>query len=375
MSKDKNMKFSLTVLPGIEDIALRELEEKWKKLNSNEFPEIQQKKGKLLLEADVSDFCTLIPYLRIPTDAYVILDEFTGKDRPRIYNKISKIPWHNYLRGDFPLVLVTTKESKIINSTLVKDSVESGIKLALKKAPIKKVPKGKESRSNKIHIDLYQDRLRVSLSLCGTRMDKRGVKLHTDVAPLRESIAAAMIYRLSEECKEKNLIDPMSGTGTFSLEAILFNRYNNFREFDYQIAPFFVNLPLRKREKNEQKLFASISTYDLSPKSIESIKYNFMPFKDDIKEVKVQDFFTINELDNSIAIINPPYGKRIKLEDELDKFIIKLIDHAKESMKLTTLALIFPTWAFHKLKGLKLLEKKFISNGGIDVVFIIIDIS
>ncbi len=375
MSEDKNMKFSFTVLPGIEDIALSELKKKWSSLNSSELPEIEQKKGKLFLEADVSDVCTLIPYLRIPTDAYIILDEFTGKDRPKIYNKISKIPWHNYLRGDFPLVLVTTKESKIINSSLVKESVESGIKLALKKSPIKKVPKGKESISNKIHIDLYQDRLRVSLSLCGTRMDKRGVKLYTDAAPLRESIAAAMTFRLSELCEDQNLIDPMSGTGTFSLESILFNRYNSYRDFDYQIAPFFINLPLRKRKKIENRLFKSVSTYDLSPKSVESIKHNFIPFKEEFEEIIVQDFFKLEERTDSVAIINPPYGKRIKLDEELDIFINRIITHAKDSIKLKKIALIFPTWAYHKLKGLNLLEKRFISNGGIDVAFIIIDLT
>ncbi|GEM_PF-5870310 len=375
MSEDKNMNFSLTILPGIEDIAQREFEKKWKQLNTSELPTIQQKKGKLLVKAEVSDFCTLIPYLRIPTDAYVILEEFTGKDRPKIYNKISKIPWHNYLRGDFPLVLVTTKESKIINSTLVKESVESGIKLALKKAPIKKVPKGKESISNKIHIDLYQDRLRVSLSLCGTRMDKRGIKLYTDVAPLRESIAAAMIFRLSELCTDQSLIDPMSGTGTFSLEAILFNQYNSYRDFDYQLAPFFISLPLRKRQKIEQNLFKTVSTYDISPKSVESIKHNFKPFQGSFEEIKVQDFFKLDQISETVAAINPPYGKRIKLEQDLDIFVDKLITHAKENIKLKKLALIFPTWAFHKLKNLKLEEKRFITNGGIDVAFIIIDLS
>ena len=368
------MKFSLTILPGIEDIALSELKKKWAILNTTPFPEITRKKGKLYLSCDVADFCTLIPYLRIPTDAYLIIDEFVAKDRPKIFNKISKISWHNYLRGNFPLVIVTTKESKLINSSSVKQSVESGLKDALKKSPIKKVPKGCVEIKNKIHIDLYQDRLRVSLSLCGVRMDKRGIKLHTDAAPLRESIAAAMVYTLSECDPSLDLLDPMAGTGTFGMESIIFNKYNSFRSFDYQLAPFFINLPLRKRVKIDEKLFNSIVIQDLSVKAVESIKLNFKSFEEEIDSISVQDFFSLKSVSSTAAIVNPPYGKRIKIDQELNFLVEKIIAHSKSELHLRKLAMIFPAWAFHKLENIKVLEKRFFSNGGIDVVFIVIDL-
>ncbi|PIK15482.1 hypothetical protein [Halobacteriovorax sp. JY17] len=374
MSEDNYMNFSLTVLPGIEDIAQKEFEKKWSLINSASLPEIQRKKGKLFITSDISDFCSLIPYLRIPTDAYLIIDEFVAKDRPKIFNKVAKIPWHNFLRGDFPLVIVTTKESKLINSSSVKQSVESGLKDALKKSPIKKVPKSAEPITNKLHIDLYQDRLRISLSLCGSRMDKRGVKLYTDTAPLRESIAAAMLFTLSELAPNQKLLDPMAGTGTFGLESILYNKYNEYRSFDYQLAPFFINLPLRKRVKIEQGLFTSITLHDLSPKAIESIKYNFKDFLESVEEISVQDFFKLAKSNATVAILNPPYGKRIKLEEELNIFIERIITHSKNTLELEKLAMVFPAWAFHKLRDLKISEKRFFSNGGIDVVFVIIDL-
>lgn len=372
MSEQNNMNFSLTILPGLEDLAEDEFIEKWSLVNNSSAPDITRKKGKLLVTSPIAEFCSLIPYLRIPTDAYIIISEFIARDRPKVFNRISKILWSVYLRGDLPLIIVSTRESKLIHSNLVKDTVEDGIRNALKKAPLKRAPKELEHLKNKIHIDLYQDRLRVSLSLCGQRMDKRGVKLFTDRAPLRESIAAAMLYRLHKECGEKKLLDPMSGTGTFSLEAHLFYMYNTYRDFDYQYAPFFITLPLKKRVSIDKKLYGEVYTADHNLKSITSIKENFKSINLPIENVHVRDFFTSKEKNQYVAIFNPPYGKRIKLEGELDAFIDRIIKHSKIELGLEKVALIFPSWALHKLKDLNFLEKRFITNGGIEVVFVIV---
>ncbi|CBW26331.1 putative methylase [Halobacteriovorax marinus SJ] len=373
MSEERDMKFSLTVSPGLEETAHQEFCEKWKLILNSDVPEAEIKKGKIFLEAKVSNICPLIPYLKIPSNAYLIIAEFKAKDRPKLFNKISKIEWHKFLRGDFPLIKVSTKKSKLIHTRGIEESATSAIEEAFKKHPLKSAPKNKTLR-NKIHIDIYDDQVRIELSLTGDRMDKRGYKLNTDLAPLRESLAAALIYRLSKySSKGETLLDPMSGTGTFSLEALNFYSYNDSRDFDYQYAPYFIKLPLMKRVKIGSELFSRVECYDLSPKAIAAIRDNLKNIGDKAL-IEQCDYFNIQSAKSKVAIINPPYGKRIKLKHELDEFVQQIITHAKESIDLDFVGLIFPSWAFHKLKDVKVMEKTFLSNGGIEVVFTILDL-
>lgn len=376
MTTNSTSQFDLTIIPGLEDLAIEELAYLWPLVNDTELPEITRKKGKLYMDCLTSDICSLVPYLRIPTQVFMIIDKFTCKDSPKLFNKFSKIDWSKYLRGGLPLVTTSARESKLINTSLIKDKVTSGISQSVKHNPIKAAPKEHPELRNKVHVDIYQDNLKIELSLIGERLDKRGFKTHTDHAPIRESIAAAMIFKLSQF--EKNILrDPMAGTGTFSTEAILKNEFNSYRSFDYQHAPYFINLPLKKRKKIEQEKIKTFYLGDIEPRSISAIKQNTSKIaKKNIIEIKVTDFYKLEDLpeDNSV-IINPPYGKRIKIDKPLIESISKIISKCKEMKHTRYLAMVFPKWAISSIEKENVVYKTFISNGGIDVVITILHLN
>jgi putative N6-adenine-specific DNA methylase len=370
-------KFSLTILPGLEDLAKSEFIEKWSFINESEVPKIERKKGKLYIEADVSDFCSIVAYLKIPSQAYIIVEEFPCKDFPKFFQKVSKIEWHKYVRGNFPIITVSAKQSKLINSTRIKLTATEGLTKAFKKTIQKKAPKEFLEIKNKIHIDIYNDDVTISLSLSGDRLDKRGYKLSSDVAPLRESIAAALVFSMALESKTSSLLDPMAGTGTFTSEALEFYKFNNHRLFDYQFAPFFITLPLKKRVTISKALFKSHFINDISNHASIALNDNLERLSKDheVKNFGPKDFFTINDkFENSSLIINPPYGKRIKISVPLDELITSIIKKAKELEGVEKIGLIFPRWAKSKLKDIKVLKETFLTNGGIEVVYLLIDL-
>jgi len=370
-------KFSLTILPGLEDLALSEFNEKWSLINESDLPKIERKKGKLFIEAEISDFCTLVPYLKIPSQAYKIIEEFPCKDFPKLFQKISKIEWHKFIRGDFPIITVSTRQSKLINSTRIKLTATEGLTKAFKRTVQKKAPKEFLEIKNKIHIDIYNDNLTLSLSLTGERLDKRGFKLSSDLAPLRESIAAALVYSIALESKSENLLDLMAGTGTFTSEALEFYKFNNHRLFDYQFAPFFITLPLRKRVMISKTLFSAHYINDITEHATTALNDNLKKLS---KEQKVEnlgpeDFFKLNkEFKSSSLILNPPYGKRIKISVPLDELLMSIIEKARNLDGVETLGMIFPRWAKSKLKNVKVLKETFLKNGGIEVVYLLIDL-
>ncbi|OUR97202.1 hypothetical protein A9Q84_12815 [Halobacteriovorax marinus] len=370
-------KFSLTILPGLEDLALSELKEKWSLINESDLPEVTRKKGKLYIDCDTADFCTLVPYLKIPSQAYLTVDEFPCKDFPKLFQKLSKIEWHSYIRGEFPVLTVSTRKSKLINSTRIKLTATEALTKSLRNTGTKKAPKEFLEIRNKIHIDIYNDNLTLSLSLSGERLDKRGFKLSSDVAPLRESIAAALIYSVALESKSNTLLDPMAGTGTFTSEALEFYKFNNHRLFDYQFAPFFITLPLRKRVVIEKTLFSSHVINDSSTHATIALKDNLKKLSKDseVTHLGPMDYFKIDqEFKSSSIIMNPPYGKRIKISVPLEELVMSIIEKARKLEGVETIGLIFPRWAKSKLKKIKVLQETFIKNGGIEVVYLLIDL-
>jgi putative N6-adenine-specific DNA methylase len=373
MTTISTSQFNLTIIPGLEDIAIEEFNYLWPKIVNTKLPEIERKKGKLYFECEISQICKLVPYLRVPTQVLMQIEQFSCKDSPKLFNKISKIDWSKYLRGSLPIITASAKESKLINTSLIKDRATKAIEQSSKHNPIKSAPKDCPELKNKVHIDIYKDNLKIELSLIGERLDRRGFKTKTDQAPIRESIAAAMIFKLSQY-ENSILRDPMAGTGTFSTEALLRNEYNSYRSFDFQHAPYFINLPLTKRAKIEDKKISTFFINDYESKAVNSIKENIKLIKKKNNiEVEVNDFFKIADLDEEYSIIiNPPYGKRIKLEEPLNELVTKILLKCKELKNAKHLAIIFPKWATETLKNEEILYKSYISNGGIDVVLVIL---
>jgi putative N6-adenine-specific DNA methylase len=376
MELNSTSHFGLTVTPGLEDIAIYELNLLWNELNEGDLPEIERKKGKLYINCQIKEICDLIPFLRVPTQIYLQVASFTSKDTTKLFKRISKIKWADYLRGENFVITASAKESRIINTSVIKEKTLQAIELSAKHNPIKSAPNEYREIRNKIHTDIYKDNVKVELSLCGERLDKRGLKLNSDIAPIRESIAAAMLYKLSEFEKD-TLRDPMCGSGTFTTEALNLLTYNNHRKYDYINLPFYIKLPLSKRKKIDTNLFSKVFSSDIEQAAIVSTKKNVEKCKTNVESemIGVEDFFNCEDLDRPYSLVlNPPYGKRIKLEEGLDLYLKKIIKKSKDLKNLKYLCLIFPKWAASALSSEKIEYTTTLSNGGIDVQLVIIQI-
>ncbi|WP_127715956.1 hypothetical protein [Halobacteriovorax sp. HLS] len=376
MTTNSISQFSLTIIPGLEEIAIDEFNTLWRLVNTSQAPAIERKKGKLYLEADISLFCKIIPFLRVPTQALMLIDTFVCKDTPKLFNKISKIDWSKIVRGQTPLFTASAKESKLINTAMIKEKAQKAFLASAKHSPIKGAPKEKSELKNKVHIDIYQDTVKIEFNLGGERLDRRGLKKNTDQAPLRESIAAAMVWKLREFEKQR-LLDPMCGTGSFSLEAATIFMYNKHRDYDYQYAPFYTGLPLQKRVQIQESTFEEIIYCDKEAKAVKASKENLKKLNSTkLKCIDVQDFFKLEDCEEEYSIIlNPPYGKRIKLDEGLQDLLTKIITKSKSLKKARHLAMVFPKWAISSLKNEIIEFKTEFSNGGIEVVFIIVKLN
>lgn len=372
MNPDTNSFFLVTPL-GFEELALQELKEKWEHFTlPHPFPHYQVMKGgiELICEQNLGFHLNLI--LKIPTKILLRLDAFKCRDFPKLFKKISKFKWNDYLMGQMPVVEAVSHKSKLIHTTRIEETVIDGIKKYYKGNP----PKEKHLKlidripETKLQVLLDNDALILSINTGGELLYKRGLKTHVNVAPIRENLAAALLLHLKNHLTGSydTLIDPMCGSGTFLLEDMNDLKVNRKRDFSFLHFPCYKKVELPRIESRGIHYLGC----DIDPKTVAITMHN-LP-NSEVVTLKVQDHFHGEKiaLENAILITNPPYGKRIKLDDP-QKFFSDLIRKSFELYSPIMAGFIIPKGQSFKLdKNRKIISELEFKNGGTPVIFYII---
>jgi len=353
-------KFYLIIPPGMEPIALKELKEKWPlHFPSIPFPQVDVSLGGIELESTLEIGLSLNYILKIPGRILYRLDSFKCRDFPKLFNKLKKMPWNNYLLGQIPNIKSSSKKSRLFDSRKIEKTVEDALKAYYRGQPPKKKSLEKIDRAPEmsIYLRFEADFCSLAIDTSGQRLHKRGKKTHVGVAPLRENLAAGLVYFFKLNTSGINhLIDPMCGSGTFLIEARDFYKINKDRDFAFEYFPFFKGL--EKPCDSEKILFTNFSGMDHDPKIIEAAQNNCLEIS-----FTVEDLFSgESDLVGPGVIFNPPYGKRIKLEKKLEDMATR----AKEKFSAKVVGILVPESIPFSLRPKK--ELSF-SNGGINVKF------
>ena len=254
-------------------------------------------------------------------------------------------------------------------------------------------PKGSAPKTptQNLYVNFLDDRCTIWLDLAGEELYKRGHERFVNEAPLKETIAAAMIFEAFDATAQATnnvtpdpvpgppytLLDLMSGSGTFSLEtAYIANKLvpGVCRDFALKHQPAFkeatwnfitrcVTLSETKGPVKFCKAFATIKkilTSDISERAVNIIKHNIecSPLANiapNAIDPKNRDFFTYTTKEiadacgdsSPILVLNPPYGKRLdfdapKLYTKIGKKLTELANGLAVFNKRLTVAILAP---------------------------------
>lgn len=179
-------------------------------------------------------------------------------------------------------------------------------------------------KRHRLLIHLIENMCEISLDTTGGHLHQRGYRLKHAGAPLRETLAAAILMR-SGWAGDSPLVDGMCGAGTFAIEACLMARRippAAGRKFLFEVWPAFEEKSWRylRRKALEQaaaELAAPIVGVDRDPRSLETCLANAARagVENDIRWVE-DDFFRWDPgglgLKGGTVLLNPPYGRRLK---------------------------------------------------------------
>lgn len=270
---------------------------------------------------------------RLANHILLPLKTINAENAEALYEGISAINWLDHLRPtnslmiDFSGTSFTIKNSHF-GALKVKDAIVDQIR---KKTGVRpSIDKDKPD----IRINVYLDNITaiVSIDLSGESLHRRGYRSAPGAAPLKENLAAAILYRskwLNFAKEGKPLFDPMCGSGTILIEGALmaqdiapgllretfgFSRWLNHEPHIWQDLITEAN---ERREIGKRNLASKICGCDVDPKVIAMTKSCIRKANlENIIKISVSPIKGIipaqYKLDNpGIIVTNPPYGKRL----------------------------------------------------------------
>lgn len=352
---------------GLESVVKKECEDLG-------FKNLVVSNGKVEFEGTQRDIVIANLWLRSAERVYIKLMEFEALTFDDIYDNINGFAWEDYLSENGKYII----SGKSVKSKLYSISDNQSI---TKKAIIDRLSKVykkswfmESDESYKIRIALLNDVATVTLDTSGSGLHKRGYRTEQNEAPIKETLAAALIL-LSKWDRKRDFIDLFCGSGTIPIEAALIAKNiapGISRKFDFMNWEHFDQEVYREEkiraynEMNDNEV--NITGFDIDPKSIEMSKINALNagVDEDIKFV-VKDVRRVG-LKNNFAVVvsNPPYGERMGDEKVMENIYNSIAKLKKTS---TTLSFYFITSDenFEREINFQADQKRKLFNGRIEV--------
>jgi len=231
-----------------------------------------------------------------------------------------------------------------------------------------------ENPDLRINLHINERQCIVSLDSSGASLGKRGYRLEQSFAPMSEVLAAGIIA-LSGWDKQRNLIDPMCGSGTFSIEAAMIScnmapgrlRSFGFEKWNDFDATLWASLK-RKADSLITQPGCKIFGSDIDRRSVEISKSNAV-------NANVEKYIEFNQMDflnsdvhinDSIIFMNPPYGERLKEKEEIIPFYQEIGTQLKHHYENCEAWIISGNIEALKFIGLRPSRKIRLFNGPIE---------
>jgi len=345
------IEFIASTLFGVEAITARELKELG-------YKDITAENGKVTFAGDEMALCRSNLWIRTAERIYVKIGEFTATTFEELFEGTKALPWEDWIPEDgrFPVEGYSIK-SKLFSVSDCQAIVKKAVVERLKKK-YKKEWFEEKGATYKIKFSLMKDKVTLMIDTSGDGLHKRGYRVISNEAPLRETLAAAMTM-LSFWKPDRPLIDPFCGSGTIPIEAAMIgiNLAPGLKRQFVSEKWWRISNKLWKEAREEavgaikKDITLNIKGYDIDENAIKLSKDNarkagvekYITFENiSLKDLKTDDKY-------GVIICNPPYGERMGELKEVEKLYKEM---GKVFKKLDT-------WSFYILTSHERFEKLF----------------
>lgn len=339
------------------------------------YKDVQVENGKVTFQADIGAIARSNLWLRTADRIRLKVGEFEARTFDELFEKTKSLPWSEWLPQDahFPV------DGKSVKSTLYSISDCQAI---VKKAIVEHM-KGKYKKDwfeedgplFRIEVALLKDVATLTIDTSGVALHKRGYRTLIGGAPLKETMAAALI-RLSKWNPDTVFIDPLCGSGTIPIEAALMGQNiapGMNREFASEHWPSIPKDVWREARMETHDLAdydrpLEIIGTDIDDEMLKIARLN-------AEEAMVADHIHFQRMDVSELrskkkygkiICNPPYGERLGEEKEVER-LYKTMGQVFQALDTWSYYILTSYEGFERVFGKRASKKRKLFNGNIKV--------
>jgi putative N6-adenine-specific DNA methylase len=320
--------------------------------------ETKTENGRVSFQGTYQDIARCNLWLRTADRILIKMGEFKATTFDELFEGTKALHWEDWIpvNGEFPVEGKSHKsklESVPASQGIVKKAIVERLKTAYKTDWF--VENGARYR---IEVALLNDVATLTLDTTGPSLHKRGYRKLVTEAPIKETMAAAMII-LSRWTSDRPLYDPFCGSGTIPIEAALLalniapGLHRSFPSEHWPVIGKAVWGDERDaafdaiRDDVELKIYGS----DMDPKAIEVAQAALRAagLKNDVK----LSILPVNKADlvgeYGVIVTNPPYGERLGNQQEAEVAARQLLGVLKQH----------PTWSCFVISPAKTFEHHF----------------
>ena len=335
--------------------------------------------GRVTFEGDEEAICRANIFLRTAERVMIQVGRFKATTFEELFQGIKNLPWEEYIPEDGKFWV---KKAPSINSKLFSPSdIQSIAKKAMVERMKQKYHKEwfkEDGAAYPVRIFLLKDEVTVALDTSGDSLHKRGYRTMTSKAPLTETLAASLIM-LTPWRKDRILVDPFCGSGTFPIEAAMIaanvapgmNRDFTAEEWTNLIdRKLWYECVKEAEDMIDTTVKVDIQGYDIDGDVIKAAREN-------AKRAGVEHMIhfqqrAVADLSHpkkyGFIITNPPYGERLEDKADLPELYTQ-IGQAYQRLDSWSMFLITSYTDTEKYIGRKADKNRKIYNGMLKTYF------
>lgn len=284
--------------------------------------------GRVTFEGDLEAICRGNVFLRTAERLMVQVGRFHATTFDELYEGIKALPWEQWIPkdGKFWVTKASSVKSKLFSASDIQSIAKKAMVDHLR--GVYSVQWFEENGvAFPVRIFLLKDEVTVALDTTGEPLHKRGYRTWTSKAPISETLAAALIM-LTPWKKDRILIDPFCGSGTFLIEAAMMaanmapgmNRSFTAEQWGHVLPKqMWYDVIEEAREMIEEDASPDLQGYDVDPDMVRIAREN-------AKQAGVAHMIHFQQRDVAetrhskkygFIITNPPYGERLEEKKDL----------------------------------------------------------
>ena len=281
--------------------------------------EVQAENGRILCRGTLADAARLNLNLRCGARVLLVLGRFPARSFEELFQGTRAIAWEDYLPENAAFPVKGYSISSQLHSVPACQSIIKKAMVERMKAHYHREQFPEDGVKYQVRFSLFKDEAALCLDTSGEGLYKRGYRAHNNGAPLRETLAAALVL-LSRYRGRDPFCDPFCGSGTIPIEAALIAK-NRAPGLDRRFAAQkWQSLPAKlwldaAEEAMDQEFHGQYDIWggDIDPRAVELSRHNAaLAGVEDCVRFEVADAGKFHrDSDYGQLVTNPPYGERL----------------------------------------------------------------